>query len=138
MNDSDPAALLAAYDSQLRRDAELPSALTRTPLGPLLLATYLGGRGFITYRSLATEDGPATQESVRALVADALEHYRAMLDHYGEDTGVKMARKHIGWYTKGLHGSADFRNKVNFIDQADQVLGEIDRFYEPLLRRKAA
>ena len=67
-----------------------------------------------------------------------VEHYRAMLNHYGEDTGVKMARKHIGWYTKGLHGSADFRNKVNFIDKADQVLGEIDRFYEPLLRRKAA
>ena len=67
-----------------------------------------------------------------------VEHYRAMLNHYGEDTGVKMARKHIGWYTKGLHGSADFRNKVNFIDKADQVLGEIDRFYEPLLHRKAA
>jgi tRNA-dihydrouridine synthase B len=67
-----------------------------------------------------------------------VEHYRAMLDHYGEDTGVKMARKHIGWYTKGLHGSADFRNKVNFIDQAQQVLGEIDRFYEPFLRRQAA
>jgi tRNA-dihydrouridine synthase B len=67
-----------------------------------------------------------------------VEHYRAMLDHYGEETGVKMARKHIGWYTKGLHGSADFRNKVNFIDQAPQVLGEIDRFYEPFLRRQAA
>jgi tRNA-dihydrouridine synthase B len=67
-----------------------------------------------------------------------VEHYRAMLDHYGTETGVKMARKHIGWYTKGLHGSADFRNKVNFIDQADEVLGEIERFYEPLLRRQAA
>ncbi|MGX7952565.1 tRNA dihydrouridine synthase DusB [Tsuneonella sp. HG249] len=66
------------------------------------------------------------------------EHYRAMLDHYGEDTGVKMGRKHIGWYTKGLHGSAEFRNKANFIDDAAQVLGEIDRFYEPLLRRQAA
>jgi tRNA-dihydrouridine synthase B len=67
-----------------------------------------------------------------------VEHYRAMLDHYGEDTGVKMARKHIGWYTKGLHGSAEFRNKVNFIDQASQVLGEIDRFYEPFAHRLAA
>lgn len=69
-----------------------------------------------------------------ALVA----HYRAMLDHYGPETGVKMARKHLGWYTKGLHGSAEFRNKVNFIDDARQVLGEIDRFYEPFLRRQAA
>jgi tRNA-dihydrouridine synthase B len=70
--------------------------------------------------------------------ATMVEHYRAMLDLYGADTGVKMARKHIGWYTKGLHGSAEFRNKVNFIDNAEQVLGEIDRFYEPLLRRQAA
>ena len=70
--------------------------------------------------------------------ATLVEHYRAMLDHYGENTGVKMARKHIGWYTKGLHGSAEFRNKANFIDDAAQVLGEIDRFYEPLLLRQAA
>jgi tRNA-dihydrouridine synthase B len=70
--------------------------------------------------------------------ATMVEHYRAMLDLYGVETGVKIARKHIGWYTKGLHGSAEFRNKVNFIDRADEVLGEIDRFYEPLLRRQAA
>ncbi len=37
---------------------------------------------------------------------------------------VKIARKHLGWYTKGLHGSAEFRNKANFIDDAEQVLGE--------------
>jgi tRNA-dihydrouridine synthase B len=61
-----------------------------------------------------------------------------MLDHYGRDTGVKMARKHLGWYTKGLHGSAEFRNMVNFIDDADQVLGEIERFYAPLLMQQAA
>ncbi|MGX7926057.1 tRNA dihydrouridine synthase DusB [Tsuneonella sp. HG094] len=70
--------------------------------------------------------------------ATLVEHYRAMLDHYGEYTGVKMARKHVGWYTKGLHGSAEFRNKANFIDDAAQVLGEIGRFYEPLLLRQAA
>jgi tRNA-dihydrouridine synthase B len=66
------------------------------------------------------------------------EHYRAMLDHYGRDVGVKIARKHLGWYTKGMHGSADFRNKANFIEDPDQVLGEIERFYEPFLRRRAA
>lgn len=76
MTHADPAALLAAYDSQLRREAEVPSALSTVELGPLVLATYLGGRGFITYRSLDTEAGPATSESVRELVAAALEHYR--------------------------------------------------------------
>ena len=67
-----------------------------------------------------------------------IEHYQRMLDHYGEDVGVKIARKHLGWYTKGLPGSAEFRNMVNFVDDPKQVLGELARFYEPLLRRKAA
>ena len=79
-------------------------------------------------------DSPSFDEQYAVLT----EHYRGMLEHYGEDVGVKIARKHLGWYTKGLHGSADFRNKVNFIDDARQVLGELERFYEPFLRRRAA
>ncbi len=64
-----------------------------------------------------------------------VEHYRAMMEHYGEKVGVPCARKHIGWYTKGLVGSAEFRNKVNRIDDANEVLGELARFYEPLMSR---
>ena len=67
-----------------------------------------------------------------------IEHYRAMLEHYGADVGVKIARKHLGWYTKGLPGSAEFRNRVNFIDDPAQVMGEVERFYEPFRRRLAA
>lgn len=77
---------------------------------------------------------PGIDEQYALLV----EHYRRMLDHYGPETGVKMARKHLGWYTKGLHGSAEFRNRANFIDDADQVLGEIERFYTPFLMQQAA
>ena len=77
---------------------------------------------------------PVIDEQYEVLI----EHYSAMLEHYGRDTGLKIARKHLGWYTKGMHGSADFRNHVNFVDDPDQVLGELARFYEPFLRRKAA
>ena len=66
------------------------------------------------------------------------EHYRMMLDHYTPTTGVKIARKHLGWYTKGLRGSAEFRNHVNFVDDPAQVLGELERFYEPFRRQQAA
>ena len=62
-----------------------------------------------------------------------LEHYEAMLAHYGGDTGVKMARKHLGWYTKGLPGSAEFRNRVNFVDDPDEVVRSLGEFYAPLL-----
>jgi tRNA-dihydrouridine synthase B len=57
------------------------------------------------------------------------EHYTAMLDHYGSETGVKLARKHLGWYTKGLPGSAEFRNRVNVIDDPRAVLDALAAFY---------
>ncbi len=67
-----------------------------------------------------------------------VDHYREMLDHYGSFAGVKIARKHLGWYTKGLHGSAEFRNKANFIDDPGRVLDEIERFYTPIMQLEPA
>lgn len=65
-------------------------------------------------------------------------HYRDMLSLYGEDIGVKVARKHIGWYTKGLPGSAEFRNKANKELNADIVLEMLREFYDPWLSKVAA
>lgn len=95
---------------------------------------WLLGQVMRWWRSGEIRPDPSLDEQYALLV----EHYRAMLEHYGEDVGVKIARKHLGWYTKGLPGSAEFRNFVNFIDDPRQVLGELERFYEPFLRRQAA
>jgi tRNA-dihydrouridine synthase B len=67
-----------------------------------------------------------------------VEHYRGNLEHYGVDVGVRCARKHLGWYVRGLPGSAEFRNMINRIDDPEQVIGELTRFYEPYLARHAA
>ncbi|TMJ62630.1 MAG: tRNA dihydrouridine synthase DusB [Alphaproteobacteria bacterium] len=64
-------------------------------------------------------------------------HYEAMLSHYGTP-GIHIARKHIGWYSKGLPGSAEFRAAVNRTEAAAEVQDLIRRFYEPLLEREAA
>ena len=66
------------------------------------------------------------------------EHYEAMLSHYGNEVGVNMARKHIGWYTKGLHGSAEFRNRVNQIPDSRTVQAMLAEFYAPWRSRAAA
>lgn len=66
------ARFLEAYDAQLRTDAEIPGALTVHGHGPLVLATFVGGRGFITYRDL----GGADHEGIQALVAEALNFFR--------------------------------------------------------------
>lgn len=77
---------------------------------------------------------PDLDEQYRVIV----EHYDAMLDHYGTFTGVNMARKHIGWYTKGLTGSAEFRNAVNQEPDADRVKAMLAEFYAPWRRLAAA
>ncbi len=90
---------------------------------------WLLGQMMHWLRSGTTIADPVLDEQLSLI----LEHYEAMLMHYGRETGVKMARKHLGWYTKGLPGSAEFRNRVNFIDDAAQVTAMLREFYAPLL-----
>jgi tRNA-dihydrouridine synthase B len=65
------------------------------------------------------------------------DHYEAMLSHYGTP-GIHIARKHIGWYSKGLSGSAEFRAAVNRTEAVAEVQQLMRAFYEPLLEREAA
>ena len=95
---------------------------------------WLLGQVMHALRTGETLPDPDLDEQYGVIV----EHYHAMLEHYGAETGVKMARKHLGWYTKGLPGSADLRNKMNTLDNPDQVLAMLGDFYRPWLRRAAA
>jgi len=67
-----------------------------------------------------------------------LEQYDDMLSLYGTHTGVNLARKHIGWYTKGLTGSAELRNSVNQQNDPSVVAKMLRDFYSPWLARSAA
>ncbi|HUJ97636.1 MAG TPA: tRNA dihydrouridine synthase DusB [Stellaceae bacterium] len=78
-------------------------------------------------------DPPLSQQ-----LATVLEHYDAMLAHYGSVAGSRIARKHIGWYSKGLPGSAEFRAAINRTEAPDAVKAQIDAFYAPLVERLAA
>ena len=95
---------------------------------------WLLGQMMHWFRTGTTIADPSLDAQFHLIV----EHYRAMLDLYGPQVGVNVARKHIGWYTKGLNGSAEFRNHVNRIDDAAIVLDELERFYKPQMDRAAA
>ena len=77
---------------------------------------------------------PSVEEQYEVLVA----HYADTLAHYGREVGVNMMRKHIGWYTRGLHGSAEFRNRVNQEPDPERVLAMLAEFYAPWRSRAAA
>ena len=82
--------------------------------------------------------GHRPDPSLDEQLATILEQYEEMLRLYGNHSGVNLARKHIGWYTKGLPGSAELRNNIN--QQADPavVVRMLQDFYAPWLARSAA
>jgi len=67
-----------------------------------------------------------------------LEHYRAMLAHHGRHRGLRLARKHLGWYSRGLPGSAEFRVAVNREDDPKRVEDRLHALYAPARGRAAA
>jgi len=57
------------------------------------------------------------------------EHLADLYAFYGEQTGVKIARKHISWYTKGLTGAAHFRHAMNQLACIKEQLAATDEFF---------
>jgi tRNA-dihydrouridine synthase B len=62
--------------------------------------------------------------------ATALAHFDAMLCHHGMQRGLRMARKHIGWYAAGLKDAARFRAETNVIDQPAEVAIRMRDFFD--------
>jgi tRNA-dihydrouridine synthase B len=65
-------------------------------------------------------------------------HLNDLYDFYGEDTGLKIARKHISWYTKGITGAAHFRHAMNQLPTVAEQLHAIDEFFLGTLADQAA
>lgn len=70
--------------------------------------------------------------TVDEIHAVMLEHLHDLYDFYGDLTGMRMARKHISWYTKGLAGSAHFRHTMNTLQTIELQLRAINDFFTEL------
>jgi tRNA-dihydrouridine synthase B len=71
---------------------------------------------------------PEVAEIHRVLIA----HLHDLYAFYGEYTGVRVARKHISWYTKGLAGSAAFRHAMNQLQTCAEQLDAVNAFFDEL------
>jgi tRNA-dihydrouridine synthase B len=58
-----------------------------------------------------------------------LDHFADMIDYYGSETGVRLARKHMGWYSSGIDKSAEFRMKINKTTNVDEVSDLVHDFF---------
>jgi tRNA-dihydrouridine synthase B len=116
------------------------SALAQSGADGVMIGRGAYGRPWLLAQVMSdlTGGGHRPDPSMDEQLALILEQYDAMQSLYGVQTGVNLARKHIGWYTKGLTGSAEFRNRVNTQDDPRVVVEMLREFYSPWLSRAAA
>ena len=96
-------------------------------------------------RFILTEEDKNEIVSLYSQKNIVLEHFTQMIEHYGAQVGISLAKKHIGWYSSGLAGSADFRAKINmsgsfsesqkhsenyFLEASEEIKESIANFYE--------
>jgi tRNA-dihydrouridine synthase B len=112
--------------------ADAEAALVQSGADGVMIGRGAYGRPWLIAQVMAALTGRAVPAEPDLAGQHALvrEHYAMMLALYGPVIGVNLARKHLGWYTKGLPDSGLFRNAVNQLADPAAVVAMIDRFYE--------
>ena len=116
------------------------SALDQSSADGVMIGRGAYGRPWLLGQAMTELAGGGSKPdpTLDEQLSTMLEQYEDMLSLYGTHTGVNLARKHVGWYTKGLPGSAELRNKVNQQDDPKTVVAMLRDFYSPWLSRAAA
>jgi nifR3 family TIM-barrel protein len=120
-------------------EEDAAEALRRSCADGLMIGRGCYGRPwFIAQVVHFLRTGRHLPEPALAVQKDVVtEHYQTILDYFGNHAGVRLARKHVSWYSRGLPGSAEFRAAVNRLSDAEAVLRLIDAFYDGLIARGA-
>jgi tRNA-dihydrouridine synthase B len=85
-----------------------------------------------TYLRSQSKEPPQALTSV-ALLETIRSHLALILETYGECKGVRLAKKHLDWYSKGYHGAAAFRLAVNSEVSAEGMYALVDHFFSRVL-----
>ena len=87
--------------------------IARGALGnPWIFRSLCEGRDYI----------PSAEEKIDIIK----EHFASVLEEKGEYTGVRVMRKHVGWYLKGMRGAAEMRRRINEMESADEIFSALD------------
>jgi tRNA-dihydrouridine synthase B len=114
--------------------ADVDRALAESGADGVMIGRGSYGRPWFVAQACAHLKGIHVEEPSLAAQRDiVLNHYEEILNLYGTVNGVRVARKHIGWYSSGLHSGAEYRQNVNRLTDPNLVKETIRSFYDGLL-----
>jgi tRNA-dihydrouridine synthase B len=118
-------------------EEDAAEALRRSGADGLMIGRGCYGRPwFIAHVAHFLRSGQRLPEPPLGRQKDVVtEHYHSIISRFGSYAGVRLARKHVSWYSRGLPGSAEFRAAVNRLTEAEPVLRLIESFYDRLIAR---
>ena len=136
----DSVAIPVIVNGDILAEADAAEALRRSGADGVMIGRGCCGRPwfpaqvahFLRTGTLAGDPPLAVQKHI------VLTHYHSILNYFGTEAGLRLARKHLSWYSRGLPGSAEFRAVVNGTTEVAAVLALLDRLYDPLIARGAA
>jgi len=116
--------------------ADIDRALEQSGANGVMIGRGSYGRPWFVHQACQHLRGETVPEPALDHQRDiVLEHYDDMLSYYGTEAGIRIARKHVGWYASGLHSAAEYRHRVNRMTNADEVRTAIREYYDDLLQR---
>jgi tRNA-dihydrouridine synthase B len=127
----DAVAIPVIANGDIRTPEQARAVLDITGAAGIMIGRAAQGRPWIfaeIEHYLGTgEHLPApTPAAIRDLL---VEHLEALYEFYGETTGVRMARKHAAWYSRGLRDASSFRNQVVRADNRSHQLALVDDYF---------
>ncbi|MEE2662170.1 MAG: tRNA dihydrouridine synthase DusB [Pseudomonadota bacterium] len=110
---------------------DVDEALTMSGAAGVMIGRGATGRPWFpgqVMHYLAT--GERLRDPPAAMQADIITHHiEDLLCHFGDYSGLRIARKHIGWYSKRISKTSSFSKKINKLDSSSEVLSEIQRYF---------
>ncbi len=129
-NVKDTLTIPVIVNGDIKNSDDARTALEQSGADGVMVGRGAYGKPWLIEKISRELKGEIYQEPTRDELRDiVLNHFKDMVDHYGERTAIPLARKHIGWYSAGIPESAQFRAKVNITPEYEDVKKMIEEFF---------
>ena len=129
---TEAVSLPVVANGDIRNYDDVSEALAQSGAAGVMIGRGATGRPwFLAQAAHYLETGERLTDPSRAIKAAVVrQHFEDILDHFGSYKGLRIARKHLAWYSRGYEFSAEFRNKINRLEEITLVKDAISSFFD--------